>query len=289
MQSNLEPRVLQNGSTSNNTSGPPSARGPDVFEFLGFVAWYLFLVMCCIVPTICAYQRRRRMNAEQQQRRRQEVQIYLTNFHFPQRMERVEEDEVILARDALQKTTMLVESKHLVKRNDGSANLPTESIREEDKEDAKEETRDSEADVDVEMAEMATTEYDLYLVDDSEREFSHLTLPEDSHHGARMVPAACAICLCPYEVGDEVSWSPESECQHAFHRDCITSWLSKKRQQLCPCCRQVFCRVEETPPANDGSTVVESSEGGMRPFGAQYPPAVEPANVRGMQRYHLNI
>lgn len=283
MQSYLEPRVLQNGSTGNNTSSDP-----DVYEFLGFVAWYLILVVCCIIPTVCAYHRRRRMNAEQMQRQRQDVQIYLTNFHFPQRMEHVEEDELILAREALQKTTMIVESKHLVKRNEGSGKFPPESIQEEDKETGQEEKRDGETHGDVEMAGIGFTEDEFYLLEGSEREFSHLSLPEDSPNGARLVPAACAICLCPYEVGDDVSWSPESECQHAFHRDCITSWLSKKRQQLCPCCRREFCRVEETPAANDGAIVPVMSEGEIT-FGAQYPPAMEPASVRGMHGYHLNL
>jgi hypothetical protein len=45
--------------------------------------------------------------------------------------------------------------------------------------------------------------------------------------------------------------------------------------------------VEETPAANDGSIVPVTSEEGIT-FGAQYPPAIESVNVRGMQGYHLN-
>jgi hypothetical protein len=29
-------------------------------EFIAFVGWYAFLILCCLVPTACAYQRRRR-------------------------------------------------------------------------------------------------------------------------------------------------------------------------------------------------------------------------------------
>ena len=233
------------------------------------------------------------MNAERrQQQNQQEARIYLTNFHFPQRMDQVEGDEIVLARDALEKTSMLVDSKHLVKRNNecSDTTLPTKSLHAEDKDVDQEETRDGETEGDVEMAGIAYTEDDFYMVDESEREFSYLTLPENSPHGGRMVPAACAICLCLYEIGDEVSWSPESACQHAFHRDCITSWLSKKRQQLCPCCRQEFCRVEEVPVANDSAiAMIAVNEGSLIPIGAQYPPVVEPTNIRGMQGYHLNM
>ena len=58
---------------------------------------------------------------------------------------------------------------------------------------------------------------------------------------SRLVPAACAICLCPYETGDEVTWSPRKECQHAFHSECIVPWLAKTDEPKCPCCRQDYC------------------------------------------------
>jgi hypothetical protein len=68
------------------------------------------------------------------------------------------------------------------------------------------------------------------------------------------VSGACTICLCPYEAGDRVSWSPltsastgTGQCTHAFHTDCITTWLSKKDEPKCPVCRQDFCRL--TMPA----------------------------------------
>lgn len=81
-----------------------------------------------------------------------------------------------------------------------------------------------------------------------EREFSLLQLHLGVPNGSRQVPAACAICLCPYEVGDQVTHSPHTTCQHAFHTECITTWLAKKHDQLCPCCRQNFCDLPDTVP-----------------------------------------
>lgn len=64
-------------------------------------------------------------------------------------------------------------------------------------------------------------------------------------HRGRIVPSSCAICLCPYSIDDEVSWSTKgSACPHAFHTSCIKLWLSKKEEALCPCCRQQFVSVE---------------------------------------------
>mmetsp|Transcript_25114 Transcript_25114/g.54393 ORF Transcript_25114/g.54393 Transcript_25114/m.54393 type:complete len:376 (+) Transcript_25114:207-1334(+) len=56
----------------------------------------------------------------------------------------------------------------------------------------------------------------------------------------REVPASCAICLDPYRVGDIVVWSSNENCRDVFHESCIISWLTKKRNARCPCCRQQF-------------------------------------------------
>jgi hypothetical protein len=44
----------------------------DTYEFAAFAAWYLFLVLCCVVPTYCAYRRRARaarLELERRERR----------------------------------------------------------------------------------------------------------------------------------------------------------------------------------------------------------------------------
>jgi Ring finger domain len=58
--------------------------------------------------------------------------------------------------------------------------------------------------------------------------------------------------LCPYGDGDQVSWSPEVQCQHAFHTNCIIPWLAKQEEPKCPVCRQEFC-----PPALVEPGIVE--------------------------------
>jgi hypothetical protein len=81
-----------------------------------------------------------------------------------------------------------------------------------------------------------------------------LTLPSDAPNGSRTVPGGCAICLCSYEIGDQVAWSREEVCKHAFHGECIIPWLAKKNEPKCPCCRQDYCIVEPVTLADLATT-----------------------------------
>ena len=57
----------------------------------------------------------------------------------------------------------------------------------------------------------------------------------------RLVPCLCVICLQQYEVGEEIVWSSNPDCEHCFHSPCIERWLIKQRGgPLCPCCRRDF-------------------------------------------------
>eukprot|EP00934_Nitzschia_sp_Nitz4_P006996 Nitzschia sp. Nitz4//scaffold278_size24532//5324//6238//NITZ4_008373-RA/size24532-augustus-gene-0.11-mRNA-1//1//CDS//3329545369//6986//frame0 len=79
----------------------------------------------------------------------------------------------------------------------------------------------------------------------------HLSLTSFENKGqlrlntGNLVPNCCAICLGEYDVGDKVVWSSNSECNHAFHEDCILDWLIKMQPLTpCPCCRQEFTDLE---------------------------------------------
>jgi len=51
----------------------------------------------------------------------------------------------------------------------------------------------------------------------------------------RLLSEACNICLGDYEEGEDICWSYNKECTHAFHKSCITKWL--ETHDVCPCCR----------------------------------------------------
>ncbi|MGK3745715.1 MAG: hypothetical protein ACI90V_012576, partial [Bacillariaceae sp.] len=62
----------------------------------------------------------------------------------------------------------------------------------------------------------------------------------------RLVPNCCAVCLSGYKVGDDVVWSSNPDCAHAFHRDCVVEWLIKMQPETpCPCCRQEFTDLDK--------------------------------------------
>lgn len=88
------------------------------------------------------------------------------------------------------------------------------------------------------------------VLDHETMDNSVLNLPPDGHNASRGVPGGCAICLCPYEPGDQVAWSGEECCKHAFHSECIIPWLAKKSEPKCPCCRQDYCVVEPVTAAD---------------------------------------
>jgi hypothetical protein len=44
-----------------------------------------------------------------------------------------------------------------------------------------------------------------------------------------------------YQDGDEISWSQNIGCDHAFHRDCIIEWLLICYE--CPCYRRKYPRL----------------------------------------------
>ncbi|KAL5106845.1 hypothetical protein TcWFU_005341 [Taenia crassiceps] len=61
----------------------------------------------------------------------------------------------------------------------------------------------------------------------------------------------CVICMCEYEVGDELRKMPM--CSHIFHRACIDDWLT--RSLTCPSCQQEIpvpsSTISTTPTAAD--------------------------------------
>ena len=53
-------------------------------------------------------------------------------------------------------------------------------------------------------------------------------------------PRSCPICCEDYVKGDDVAWSRNEECCHAFHTDCIVPWLMDHDD--CPMCRCVYVK-----------------------------------------------
>ena len=68
-------------------------------------------------------------------------------------------------------------------------------------------------------------------------------LPSSLHTVDREDVDPCSICLNEYEEGEEICWSHNKNCDHVFHRKCITEWLV--RHDECPICRQDFLSLND--------------------------------------------
>ena len=101
---------------------------------------------------------------------------------------------------------------------------------------------------------------------------------------SRLLPPTCAICLTIYQPQCYVSWSPNKECQHAFHRDCILMWLLKKDEPLCPCCRRPFIPLEYLNGSEGGSASTET-EGQQQ----QQQPATDPRASLSLIQHHFAV
>jgi Ring finger domain len=56
---------------------------------------------------------------------------------------------------------------------------------------------------------------------------------------------SCAICLDPFQDGEDVCSAQNTQCTHEFHLTCIFPWLLKSQE--CPCCRRDYLSpVRET-------------------------------------------
>lgn len=271
-------RLLQNGSMFsdddifNQTGSPPGMNayrdpeGRDFLEFVGFLAWYVLLIVCCIIPPCLAYRRRRSMDRvtiqqrEYLQRMTDHVLMFggaaggLSDNGEVSEEYRMERSRRIMI--ALKATTVTVLQESLVKKEmeETSRDATPESVSKQEcaieTDDALDIANDcttmksnSGGKIDKGIAsEVPDCQNGSMLVEQEEP--STMLQLGDIPNGNRQVPASCAICLCGYDEGDSVVVSPNEHCIHAFHTECAVTWLSKKIEPLCPCCRQEFCDVD---------------------------------------------
>ena len=103
----------------------------------------------------------------------------------------------------------------------------------------------------ISEAERTSSAFDL---GDDEAAFVRLPPSPPAPNGSRLVPNCCAVCLCPYEVGETLAWSSNTSCRHAFHQDCVLEYLCKVQEVdcPCPCCRGTFVELPNHLDGEDG-------------------------------------
>jgi hypothetical protein len=206
----------------------------EPIEFLAFLIWYIFLVLCCLIPTCCAYRRRRIMEhrlAEQQATMQQRLQqsnlLFLSNFANDAAGPSLERVRTQLITDDLASTTMRLESHHFVAAA-ATNNKQQEAVSvssSQTKLAGDGEINDIKEDIESQLDNSDSEEHSgfIRLQNNDVKVGDTIEQREDE---ARLVSDTCTICLCQYVEGESVTWSTRPECVHAFHTQCIISCKS---------------------------------------------------------------
>eukprot|EP00980_Cylindrotheca_fusiformis_P012476 scaffold3070_cov128-Cylindrotheca_fusiformis.AAC.1 len=134
-------------------------------------------------------------------------------------------------------------------------NLQTVAEKEKEKQKLESEERKS-------QSNMKTCEKAMPI---NEQKESNLDLPIGDDDGSRNdteesedSEQKCAICWEVFAENEKMCWSRNPECSHAFHLDCIESWLLM--HDRCPICRNRYLVSRAATPANaEGAPPSESS------------------------------
>jgi hypothetical protein len=89
---------------------------------------------------------------------------------------------------------------------------------------------------------------------------------DENENASSMIPNLCAICLDSYHVGETVVWSNNTECQHAFHQECLLDYvclraIHREDEAPCPCCRRVFLSKRKNKKWKKAATATTTSSG----------------------------
>lgn len=68
----------------------------------------------------------------------------------------------------------------------------------------------------------------------------------------------CHICIDEYQIEDDICSSPNKECNHKFHVECMTEWLVKHNN--CPLCRADYLKISNEEQNTDDNNL-ESATG----------------------------
>jgi Ring finger domain len=103
---------------------------------------------------------------------------------------------------------------------------------------------------------------DFYKINDTQQNYNEVTDSGDEHENkdnatAREQPC-CAICLEPFQIGIEISYSMDvAQCQHEYHTTCITEWLMKHVE--CPYCRRMYIPLPSSDRTDEIVTITSDA------------------------------
>lgn len=73
------------------------------------------------------------------------------------------------------------------------------------------------------------------------------SMPSRESASSLYSPSTCPICIESFKKGEEIAWSFNEKCHHAFHLECISDWLMSHDE--CPMCRLDFLNIDASEEA----------------------------------------
>eukprot|EP00934_Nitzschia_sp_Nitz4_P005074 Nitzschia sp. Nitz4//scaffold92_size79448//43924//45019//NITZ4_005394-RA/size79448-augustus-gene-0.24-mRNA-1//1//CDS//3329560195//5064//frame0 len=233
----------------------------DSYLTRSLLACFFVAVICCTLPVCCAFRRRLQNQARTQPSSSSPALANNGSSAFAEIEEQAGKTPIVgrkeILTNMLKATTMTIPPCYGSKNNDTKSLNPDSDHHSETGHTVDSDTKTLE-DLNEEVQPMPPIDsVDLELgccKFGSGDDDTGVPLPVDAPNGNRRVAGGCAICLCPYDAGDEITWSDGETCKHAFHSECILAWLMKEQEPRCPCCRQMFCDIEHHPKAAEELT-----------------------------------
>lgn len=203
------------------------------------------VLLCCCLSwkySCCREDRNEPQNLEETRRNRETFVL----SHIIQKSVKTIKD-----RQSKKEIYVLPHEEELSRRSTHLSKLLSSSLRADSLQDSVEYIQNRDHDEEEQIGEMLTVKKDDIYIESLHhiRTAMDVNVYSNKEEFSIYSPLSCPICFEAYKKGDNVAWSRNVECYHAYHLKCILFWLMD--HDTCPMCRADYIFESGTTPMND--------------------------------------